>query len=144
MKMDSLLKSLYKGENESLEFKESLRLEEEICQAVSAFSNANGGLIVAGVADDGTILGIDVGRNTLEEMANYIKRNTEPAIFPSMRILDAEGKKIIVIEIKESLEKPVFFRNHAYKRVGRTNQRIPSSEMRKLAKESGGKVYPVR
>jgi ATP-dependent DNA helicase RecG len=38
-------------------------------------------------------------------------------------------------------EKPVFFKNHAYKRVGKTNQRISSSELRKLAKESGEKIY---
>ena len=144
MKTNNLLKLLSSGENEILEFKVSLRLEKEICQAVSAFSNVNGGLILAGVSDDGTIIGIDIGKNTMEELANYIKRNTDPAIFPSMKILEADGRKIIVIEIKESSEKPVFFKNHAYKRVGKTNQRIPSSEMRKLAKESGEKVYPVR
>jgi ATP-dependent DNA helicase RecG len=139
--MNNLLKLISRGETESLEFKESLRLKEEIGQAVSAFSNANGGLILIGVSDDGTIIGVDIGRNTLEELANYIKRNTDPAIFPSVKVLDADGKKIIVIEVKESAEKPVFFKNHAYKRVGKTNQRISSSELRKLAKESGERVY---
>jgi ATP-dependent DNA helicase RecG len=124
-----------------LEFKESLQLKEEIGQAVSALSNANGGLILIGVSVNEKVIGVDIGRNTMEELANYVKRNTDPAIFPSMNILDAEGKKIIVIEVKESAEKPVFFKNHAYKRVGKTNQMISSSELRKLAKESGEKVY---
>ena len=113
--MNDLLKLISGGENERLEFKESLRLKEEISQAVSAFSNANGGSILIGVSDDGTIIGVEIGRNTLEELANYIKRNTDPAIFPSMTVLDAEGKKIIAIEVKESAEKPAFFKNHAYK-----------------------------
>ena len=139
--MNDLLKLISRGENEGLEFKESLRLKEEICQAVSAFSNANGGSILVGVANDGKVIGVDIGRNTIEELANYIKRNTDPAIFPSVKILDVEGKEIIGIEVKESAEKPVFFKNHAYKRVGKTNQRISSSEIRKLAKESGVKVY---
>jgi ATP-dependent DNA helicase RecG len=121
--------------------KESLRLEEEICQSVSAFSNASGGLILAGVTDAGAICGIDIGKNTLEEIANYIKRNTDPAILPSVKVFDIEGKRIVVIEVKESTDKPVFFKNHAYKRVGKTNQRIQSSEMRKLAKEIGKHVY---
>ena len=43
--MNNLLKLIHKGETESVEFKESLRLKEEIGQAVSAFSNANGGSI---------------------------------------------------------------------------------------------------
>jgi len=139
--MNDLLKLISEVENENLEFKESLRLKEEIGQAVSAFSNANGGSILVGVSNDGKVIGADIGRNTLEELANHIKRNTDPAIFPSVKVLDVEGKKIIVIEVKESAEKPVFFKNHAYKRVGKTNQRISSSEMRKLAKESGVKVY---
>ena len=131
-----------------------------------------------GVSNEGKAIGVDIGRNTFEELANYIKRNTDPAIFPSVRVFDveeavqqsqigrkrkesralnpkrskifsaksncgtaSEGKKIIVIEVKESTEKPVFFKNHAYKRVGKTKQRIFSSELRKLAKESGAKVY---
>jgi len=139
--MNELLKLISGGENEGLEFKESLRLKEEISQVVSAFSNANSGSILIGVSNDGKVIGVDIGRNTLEELANYIKRNTDPAIFPSMKVLDAEGKEIIVIEVKESTEKPVFFKNHAYKRVGKTNQMISSSELRKLAKESGERVY---
>lgn len=139
--MNSLLNLIHKGENESVEFKESLRLKEEIGQAVSAFSNANGGSILIGISDDGTIIGVDIGRNTLEELASYIKRNTDPAIFPSMKVEKIKKKKIVVIEVKEGSEKPVFFRSHAYKRVGKTNQRISSSEIRKLAKESGEKVY---
>jgi ATP-dependent DNA helicase RecG len=139
--MNDLLKLISSGENEGLEFKESIRLKDEICQAVSAFSNANGGSILIGISNNGKAIGVDIGNNTLEELANYIKRNTDPAIFPSVKILDAEGKRIIVIEVKESPEKPVFFKNHAYKRVGKTNQRISSSEMRKLAKESVVRVY---
>jgi len=140
-KMNNLLKLISGGENERLEFKESLRLKEEISQAVSAFSNANGGSILIGVSDDGKVIGVDIGRNTLEVLANYIKRNTDHAIFPSVEVLDSEGKKIIVIEVKESTEKPVFFKNHTYKRVGKTNQQVSSSELRKLAKESGESVY---
>jgi len=139
--MNDLLKLISGGENEGLEFKESPRLKEEICQVVSAFSNANSGSILIGVSNDGKVIGVDIGRNTVEELANYIKRNTDPAIFPSVKVFDVKGKKIIEIEVKESAEKPVFFKNHAYKRVGKTNQRISSSELRKLAKESGERVY---
>jgi predicted HTH transcriptional regulator len=105
--MDDLIKLISKGENEILEFKVSLRLEEEIGQSICAFSNSGGGLILAGVTDAGTIVGIDVGKNTLEELANYIKRNTNPGIFPSMKIADIKGKRIIMIEVKESSDKPV-------------------------------------
>nr|QNO51926.1 hypothetical protein IKDNKBHE_00003 [Methanosarcinales archaeon ANME-1 ERB6] len=63
--MNDLLKLISRGENEGLELKESLRLKEEICQAVSAFSNAKGGSILVGVSNDGKVIGVDIGRNTL-------------------------------------------------------------------------------
>ncbi len=130
-----------KEESQDLEFKESLKLKDEIGETISAFLNSDGGTILVGVFDDGEVPGVDIGKNTVEELANYIKRNTDPQIFPSVKIRDIGGKKVVMIEVRESAEKPVFFKNHAYERVGKTNQRISSSEMRKLAKESGEKVY---
>ncbi len=87
------------------------------------------------------MIGVTIGKNTIEELANYIKRNTDPQIYPSIKIEEVKNKKIILIEISESREKPVFFKNHAYKRVGRTSPELKSAEIRKLAKETGEKVY---
>ena len=130
-----------RGETQSLEFKESLRLKDEIGETVSAFSNSDGGTVIVGVSNNGGVLGVDIGANTLEEFANYIKRNTDPQIFPSVKIREVDGKNVVMVEVEESQERHVFFKSHAYKRVGKTNQRISSSEMRRLAKESGGRVY---
>ncbi|MCK4730956.1 MAG: putative DNA binding domain-containing protein, partial [Methanophagales archaeon] len=130
-----------KGESQNLEFKESFRLKEEIGETVSAFSNSDGGVVLVGIFDSGEPIGVDIGGNTLEELANHIKRNTDPQIFPTVKIQEVSGKKVVMIEVRESQEKPVFFKNHAYKRVGKTNQMISSSEVRKLAKESGERVY---
>jgi ATP-dependent DNA helicase RecG len=47
---------------------------------------------------------------------------------------------IIEVKIKENDEKPVFFKAHAFKRVGRTNQRISTSEIRKLAQEERNRL----
>ena len=130
----------HRGESQSLEFKESLKLKDEIGETVSAFSNSDGGIVVVGVSDSGGIPGVDIGKNTLEELANYIKRNTDPQVFPSVKILEVGGKRVVMIEVAEGAEKPVFFKNHAYKRVGKTNQRISTSEIRKLAREERGRL----
>jgi ATP-dependent DNA helicase RecG len=130
-----------RGESQSLEFKESPGLKDEIGETVSAFSNSDGGTVVVGVFNNGGVSGVDIGANTIEELANYIKRNTDPQVFPSVKIQDIGGKNVVMVEVEESAEKPVFFKNHAYMRVGKTNQMISSSELRKLAKESGEKVY---
>ena len=73
-----------RGETQNLEFKESLKLKDEIGETVSAFSNSDGGIVLVGVSDDGRSIGVDIGGNTIEELANYVKRNTDPQIFPAL------------------------------------------------------------
>jgi len=132
---------LNRKESETLEFKETLRMKEEIGAAVSAFSNASGGAILIGVTDRGTVKGLDIGKTTTTDLTEYIKKNTDPNIFPEIKVHDVDSKKIISVTVKESHDKPVFFRGRAYKRVGDTSQKINSSEIRKLAKDSLPKTY---
>ena len=137
----NLKELISKGESETLEFKESLKLKEEIGETVSAFSNSRGGKILVGVSDNGCIKGLQISEKTLRDLAEFIKRNTDPNVFTSIEVKEISSKKIMVIKVKELREKPVFFKNHAYKRVGSSNQRLTSSEMRKIAKEFGERVY---
>jgi len=123
------------GESQNIEFKNSLSLKREIGETVSAFSNAHGGTILIGISDFGDVTGVEVGKRTLEELANYLKINTDPRIYPELNLCQISDKDIIEVKIKENDEKPVFFKSHAFKRVGKTNQRISTSEIRKLAQE---------
>jgi len=129
------------GESESLEFKESLQLKDEIGESISSFSNSKGGVILIGVSDKREIRGVQIGKKTVTDLAEYAKRNTDPQIFPEIKVCEIDNKKTISIKVTESTEKPVFFKSYAYKRVGDTNQRISSSEIRRLAKEPGSKGY---
>ena len=131
-----LKKIISQGESERLEFKKSLKLKDKVGESISAFSNSKGGTILIGITDKKEIRGVQIGKKTAIDLAEYIKRNTDPQIFPEIRIYEIGNKKIILVKVKESNEKPVFFKRHTYKRVGDTNQRISSSEIRKLAKVS--------
>lgn len=127
---------IQRGESENVEFKESLMLKDEIGKTVSAFANHRGGAVLVGINDRGESLGVDIGSNTLEELANYIKKNTDPAQFPSIKTASINDKTIVVMEITAGGEKPVLFKGRAWRRVGRTNQLLSSSEIRALARES--------
>ncbi len=141
MDQERLKELIQGGESAKTEFKESLSLSESIGKTISSFSNASGGYIVIGVNDSGTIKGVDLGKNTLEKLANRIKQHTDPKIYPSISIVKVDGKDIVIIEVNESQEKPVFYRNRAYKRGGKSTHKLNSSEIRNLAKNSGKKSY---
>ncbi|MFO8108951.1 MAG: helix-turn-helix domain-containing protein [Thermoplasmata archaeon] len=132
---------IQKGESEVLEFKGSLKLHNQIGEAISAFSNSNGGIIYVGIEDSGKISGVDLGNNTLEKLANRIKMDTDPKIYPSIRTVKIDGKDLIMIKVEENPEKPVFYKDKAYKRVGKSTHRLNASEIRNLAKNSGEKTY---
>ncbi len=134
----NLIKDL---ETHAVEFKESLSLKDEIGEAVSALSNTHGGLILVGVSDKKEVVGVQIGKKTLEDLANYIKQHTDNHVFPKISTVRVEDKDVIVINVKESDEKPVFFKGKAYIRVGKSRHQLSASEIRKLAKESGKKAY---
>jgi ATP-dependent DNA helicase RecG len=129
MDFDRILKD---HETENIEFKSSVSLRKKIGIAISAFSNKEGGLIFVGIDDARNILGLTVGKNTLEDLANYIIANTDPRCYPSIKVETIGDKKVIVIEVHESDEKPIFFRGRAYVRVGRTNQILSASQVREF------------
>jgi len=129
------------GESQRVEFKRSLRLKNDIGKTISALANTDGGIILIGVSDEGEILGVDIGRKSVEDLANWVKENTDPQIYPDIRVHQVEGKKIVEISVKESGEKPVFFKDRAFQRVGKTNQRISASKIRELAKQERAKLH---
>ena len=127
----AIIELLEDDEKENVEFKTSLE-HDAIMKAISAFSNKRGGTIIVGISDQHDIVGVDIGRNTLENLANNIRRETNPQVFPYINDLDIDGKKVIEIEVSESNSKPVFYRDKAYIRVGRSNQKLSSTEIRRL------------
>ena len=132
MDIEKIIRS---GESETVEFKASLAETKQIIETLSAFSNGGGGMVYVGVDDRGSVRGVDIGKSTLENLANEIKRNTDPPLFPSIYIEVLDGKEVICIEVNESPTKPMFAFDKVFKRVGKTNQRITSNEIRKIFSE---------
>ena len=135
-----IAKMISDGESEKVEFKPSLSQKDRIMESISAFSNNVGGTILIGVSDQGEIMGVDIGRKTLEDLAGYVKRNSDPPVYPSIGTLQLKNCPLLFVDVKESPEKPVFFNDKAYKRVGRSNQRISAHEIRKMVKEESKKL----
>ncbi len=133
-------------ESQTLEFKKSLAEINEILETISAFSNTKGGKILVGVEEnkDGSIkevVGVAVKGKEIENLTNEIKQNTDPVIFPSVELVKMNRKEVLSITVGENESKPVFAKNMVFKRVGKTNKKLSSQEIRVLTKESVGYSY---
>jgi len=130
------LKELEKEEGETIEFKASLSDFDDILATISAFSNTKGGTMLIGVSDKGNVVGVDVGKRTLEELSNNIIQGTDPKVFPEIKVSKVGDKSIIEIRISERADKPVFAKGVAYKRVGRSNAKMDRDEIINLLRKS--------
>jgi len=137
IKIKDLLKE---GESETVEFKPSLSQMDKIIGSISAFSNTKGGTLVIGVSDKGEVLGVDIGTRTIESLANQVKQNTDPMAYPSIRVDKSDKKQVVIIEVVEGKQKPVLAFGRAYRRVGKSNQKLGYDEIRNLALKTS-KIY---
>jgi ATP-dependent DNA helicase RecG len=132
MSKSTPIKKLNFNESETVEFKTSLSEIDQILETVSAFSNTNGGVIYIGVTDNGTISGVTIGKGTLEVLANEIKLNTDPRVFPNIETDEIESQTIIKVSVQEYPIKPVWSKEKVFLRVGKTNQRASAEKIREM------------
>ena len=72
-------------------------------EAVVAFSNANGGVILIGVDDGGTIVGRELSPNLLDEIHRSIGEARDPGRY-SVHALDVDGKPVVVVAVARRVE----------------------------------------
>lgn len=79
------------AEGETVELKGSLGEWKEIVATCAAFATARGGRLYIGIADDGRVVGVQIGKGTLEDLANKVVGNTNPRIVPSIATIRSEA-----------------------------------------------------
>lgn len=65
----NIMELIHTGENELIEFKTSFN--DEAQEVVGAFANTKGGTVLIGVTDGGVVVGVHVGKKTLEDVVLY-------------------------------------------------------------------------
>jgi len=67
-------------ESQSREDKQSLNEWRQVVESLAAFATTKGGIVRIGIGPKGEIVGVQVGKGTLEDLSNKIKQN--PGILP--------------------------------------------------------------
>jgi len=91
-----------RGENETTEFKEEIPSRiEKLTKTVAAFANGNGGVIIVGVDDDGTIIGINgnVNKENIRLM-QLIRSNVLPQPSVTIDSVQVDGEWLLAVWVK--------------------------------------------
>lgn len=85
-------------ENEYQEFKESLSQLKKGLKSLTAMLNRHyHGCVYFGVNDNGDVIGLDIGKNTLEDIRNEASNLIKPKVLINCKILSDGDKKYIKV-----------------------------------------------
>ena len=129
------------GEGAKLEFKRDGVRAEQVAKEIVAFANMNGGRILLGVEDDGTVTGIE--RPNLQEwlMDAVVGAHVFPALVPDYEEVATAAGTVAVVSVHLGTAKPYAVQRGArqdfYLRYGNTCRRASREQLLRLF-ESGG------
>jgi predicted HTH transcriptional regulator len=106
MNHKNLLSLLEQGENLSIEFKQRFSDYKKIAKEFIAFANTNGGVVLFGIDDDGSIYGVESEKSETELIKETFQNYIEPKIDYEISYVDLENREIVCVEIPESKNKP--------------------------------------
>lgn len=145
MLKSELLEIIANGENSGVEFKRDNLRPEQLAKEIVALANFQGGRVLIGVEDDGTISGIE--RPDLETwvMDTVFGRAVHPLIIPFYEEVKMdEGKRVAVISFTQGIAKPYVVRANGrediYIRIGSAS-RLATREQQGHLFASGGMLH---
>ena len=137
MTKTELLELIANGEGSGLEFKRDDVRPEQLAKEIVALANFQGGTILLGVEDDGTITGIR--RDNLEEwvMDTVFGRYVHPMILPFYETVQMdEERRVAVVSVTQGTAKPYVVRHQGreeiYVRAGSTSRKASREQQARL------------
>lgn len=132
-----------KGENSYVEFKEEKIKPNDLAGEIVSFANMEGGTIIIGVSDNGTIKGISI-KDMEERIMNICRNNCIPNIIPIYQEIVINDEKIIILTIPKGTNKPYYtVDNKYYIRVGTTKRIASREELMRLFQASGAVHFDI-
>jgi len=132
MNRDEILKLVSLNEDSVRQFKADVHNGDSLASEMAAFANAEGGVILLGVADDGSIPGLsreDVSRinQLISNAASQLVRS--PLVVQTENVPLENGRIVIVLTVPKGIDKPYFDKNGViWLKCGADKRRVNSKE----------------
>lgn len=132
------------GETETIEFKRTVDNPESVAGEIVALANVNGGFLLFGVEDNGTLSGLPDPNGTFQSVTHICRDRCIPPISPILEQVTVEGKDLIVLTVKPDLNRQKPYRTAGgrfYVRVGRDKKDATGRELLRIAQAAGELHY---
>ena len=135
------------SENSTNEFKREYTAE--INKSIVAFANTNGGTLYIGIADDGSVVGVQNSDSLLLTVSNSIRDTIKPdvTLFIDYQTEEFDGKKVIKITVHKGTSSPYYIASKGmrpegvYIRHGASSVPASDAAIRRMIKDTDGDKY---
>jgi len=144
MNTTELKEQIARGEDSRHQFKADINNADSLAAEMAAFANAEGGHILIGVDDLGSIVGItqDDIRRLNNLVSNVASENVRPPINPITENVSTEKGLVMVVTIREGLSKPYADNQGVFWMKSGANKRpVTSREEIQRMMQRGGLVH---
>lgn len=132
MNNEQLIKSLIKqGESEQLEFKEVVQ-KEAIAKTLCSFLNGEGGRIVIGVKNDGSVIGLPDAESIENKLRDFLIHSIVPEAPITYSVENINKKHVLVLKVWKGSKQPYIFDGGIFFRRGVKTQKATSKEISEL------------
>jgi ATP-dependent DNA helicase RecG len=123
---------IFGKETETLEFKRTTgELKEAVISVASILNKSGKGELYFGIKNDGTVLGQQVGDQTLRDISKAISDNLKPQIFPTIDTVAIDDKYCVRVEFTGN-QLPYYAFGRAYIRVADEDKQMSPEELEAL------------
>ncbi len=136
-----LLEIIKNGENSGVEFKRDDLQPKDLAKELVALTNLQGGMVLLGVEDDGSIMGLT--RDNLEEwVVNVCRDKIRPPINPFFEMIHdlEDGKDMAIIRVTHGYAVHALWHNSTNRyliRVGSQSRDASQEELARLFQQRG-------
>jgi len=129
------------GEGYNVEFKVSVPSKvKELTEEVCAFANAAGGVLLIGVNDQNTIVGVAIDNAKRSAIQNSLREIT-PHLSCALSFVEVEDKTVGVLEVPSGPNKPYVLSGAIYVRQGPNTQKLTIAEQMRDFFQQADKIY---
>ena len=136
-------------------YKESARLElkelftADIKKEIVAFLNCDGGTLIIGVDDNGTVIGVNDAKSIIERVSAMIHEaiRPDPSLICSAEEYTDNGKTLVRVEVGRGVKKPYYIYEKGlkpsgvYLRINNTSQQASEYAIKQMIMESENNAY---
>ncbi len=114
-------------------------------KSVSAFANGVGGVLIFGIADDDSVMGLDDVKKAMEVISEQIKVKMDPIPEVLLKAHFVDGKEIVTLEVYRGEETPYYYVGEgnytAYVRIGNESVMATATDLKRLVLRGKNRTY---